>query len=143
MAGKYGSSSIAITIDDAPGGSPQTITPYVREIGGIKIEAINQQSNPFGVSFEEHTPVGVKKVGPIPIHGFFNTTATSGPHVVFNPASGDSDPQGATRTFTFTPGDSKTFTAEVRLLSYEILGKNGALTEYEAVIQPTGTFTLT
>lgn len=140
-AGKFGSASLVITIDDAPGGSPQTITSHVRDIGGVKVEAITQQSNPFGVSYEEHTPTGVAKMGPIAIHGFYNTTATSGPHVVFMVQSGDRDPQGATRTFTFAPGDSKTFTAEVRLLSYEVLGKNGNLTEYEATIQPTGTLT--
>ena len=138
MAGKYGSASIVITIDSTAGGSPQTITPYVLEIGGIKIEAITEQTNPFGVAFEEHTPVGVVKVGPISIKGKFDTTATVGPHVVF--VAPDDGPQDSTRTFTFAPGDSKVFTAEVRLLSYEVLGKNGGLTEYEAMIQPTGTF---
>lgn len=136
MAGKYGSASIAITFDDAPGGTARTITPYVREIGGIKVEAITEQSNPFGTSWEEHTPTGVSKIAPISLKGFFDTTATVGPHVVFKDV--DDGPQDATRTFTFAPGDSKVFTVEARLVSYEVLGQNGNLTQYEAMIQPTG-----
>ena len=138
MAGKYGSASVAITYDSTPGGSPQTITPYVREIGGVKVEAITQQSNPFGTSWEEHTPSGVAKVSDVALHGFFDTTASVGPHVVFMIQSGDRDPQGALRTLTFAPGDGKTFTAETRLLSYEVIGKNGNLTEYEAMIRISG-----
>jgi len=138
LAGKYGSSSIAITFDDAPGGTPRTVTPYVREIGGVKIEAINQESHPFGVAWFESTPSGMARVPDIAVHGFFDTTATVGPHVVFMVQSGDRDPQGATRTLTFAPGDGKVFTGECRLLSYEVLGKNGAITEYEAVLRPTG-----
>ena len=135
-AGKFGSADLVITLDDAPGGSPQTITPYVQTISGIKKEAITQQSNPFGTGNEAHTPTGVTKVGDITIGGFFDTTATTGPHVVFG--SPDDGPQDATRTFTFAPGDSKTFTMECRLVSYEVIAKNGNLTEYQAVIRQAG-----
>lgn len=136
MAGKYGSPSIVITYDSTAGGSPQTITAYVTSISGIKKEAITQQSNPFGVAYEDNTPTGVHKVSDITIGGFYDTTATSGPHVVFGDP--DDGPQDSTRTFTFAPGDSKTFTMETRLVSYEVLGKNGNLTEYQAVIRQAG-----
>jgi len=136
MPGKYGSGSLVITFDDGPGGSPQTITPYVLTIGGIKVESITEQSNPFGTTAEAHTPAGMQKVGDIAIGGFYDTTATSGPHVVFK--SPDVGPQDATRTFTFAPGDSKTFTMECRLVSYEVKGDNGKLTRYEAVIRQAG-----
>jgi len=139
MAGRYGGQSIVITYDDAPGGTARTITPYVTEIGGIKVEHITEQTNPFGTSWEEHTPVGMSRVADIEIGGYFDTTATVGPHVVFLPASGDRDPQGSLRTFTFAPGDSKVFTAETRLLSYEVLGKVGNLTKYKAMIRISGT----
>jgi hypothetical protein len=137
-AGKQGSSGVVITYDDAPGGTPRTMTSHIREIGGVKVEAITQQSNPFGTSWEEHTPSGMAKTNDVTVHGSFDTTATTGPHVVFQVQSGDRDPQGLLRTFTFSPGDSKTFTSETRLLSYEVLGKNGNLTEYEAVIRFSG-----
>jgi hypothetical protein len=35
-------------------------------------------------------------------------------------------------------GDSKTMTVETRLVSYEVKGELGKLTQFEAVIQPTG-----
>lgn len=136
MAGKYGASSVAITIDDAPGGSSQDITAYVLSIGGIKREAITQESHPFGVAYDKNLPTGHVRVPDIEIMGRFDTTATSGPHVVFK--SPDTDPNGGTRTFTFTPGDSKTFTMEVVLVSYEVLAQNGNLTDYKAVIRQAG-----
>lgn len=135
MPGKYGSNSIAVTYDDA-GGTPRTVTPYILSIGGIKIEAITEQSNPFGSSAEAHTPTGMTRTPDIPIEGHFDTTATSGPHVVFG--APDSSPQAATRTLTFTPGDGKTFTMESRLVDYEVLGQNGNLTKYKATIRQAG-----
>lgn len=134
--GKQGSSGIVITYDDGPGGTPRTMTPFILSIGGIKIEQINEQSNPFGTSNEAHTPTGMQRVPDIEVEGHFDTTATTGPHVVFG--SPDSSPQGSTRTFTFSPGDSKTFTMETRLVSYEVLGQNGNLTRYKAVIRQAG-----
>lgn len=133
MAGKYGSSSLVITYDDGPGGTARTITPYVLQIGGIKVEAITEQTNPFGTTSEAHTPTGMTRTPDIEIEGHFDTTATTGPHVVF--IAPDDGPQDSTRTFTFAPGDSKTFTMETRLVSYEVLAQNGNLTKYKAVIR--------
>ncbi len=136
MAGKYGPASVAITLDDAAGGSPQTITPYIQEIGGIKIEQISEESSPFGVAYEKHTPVGKQRVGDITIGGFFDTTATAGPHVVMK--SPDSDPNGGTRTFTFTPGDSKVFTMECILVSYEVKAMTAQLSRFTGVLKQAG-----
>jgi len=72
----------------------------------------------------------------ITIEGFYDTTATSGPHVVFG--TPDSDPNGSTRTFTFAPGDSKTFTVETRLASYKVMATIGSLTKYRAVLKQAG-----
>lgn len=72
----------------------------------------------------------------ITIEGFWDTTATTGPHVVFSVP--DDGPQDTERTLTVIPGDSKTFTVETRLVSYEVIGENGNLTKFRAVVQPTG-----
>ncbi len=133
MAGKYGSASISVSVDDAPGGTLRNITPHVREIGGIKISAITVESNPFGVGWKKKTPGSVAEIADVPIKGHFDTSATTGPHVVLGVP--DKNPQDATRTFVFVAGDSKTFTAECRLKSYEVLGQNEGLTEYEAVLE--------
>lgn len=133
----FGSGSVVITYDDAPGGTARTITPYVREIGGVKVEALQARSESFGDLWHEHTPTGMKMVAAVSIKGFYDDTATTGPHVVFR--SPDDDPSDATRTLAVTFGGTNgTATVETRLISYEVLGKNGNLTEYEAVVQPTG-----
>ena len=131
----YGSGSVTITYDDGPGGTGRAITPYVREIGGMKIEAIQQRTEAFADLWEEYTPTGMKKVPNVSIKGMFDDTATVGPHVVF--ASPDDGPTDSTRTLVVAFGGG-TFTVETRLVSYEAMGKNGNLTEYEAVVQPTG-----
>ena len=79
MAGKYGSGSWQVQYDDAPGGSLTDVTAHVLTIGGIKVEQITEQSNPFGTTAEAHTPVGMQRVPDIPIEGFYDTTASSGP----------------------------------------------------------------
>jgi hypothetical protein len=125
---KYGSGSVTVTMDDS-GGTPQTITPYVQTMGGLKIEAITQQTNPFGTTAEAFTPVGVFKSIDIPITGFFDDTATSGPHVVFKTIS--STVAAASRTLVVVTGGG-TFTVECLVTSYEVMPKNNNLTEYAA-----------
>ena len=139
MPGKYGSASVAITCDDGPGGTSRTITPYVTAINGIKLEAITETSTPFGQAYQSNLPTGVTKLDDITIEGFYDTTATVGPHVVFK--TPDTDPNGGTRTFTFTPGDSKTMTVETYLKSYEVKTQTEKLSRYTAVLTPAPTST--
>jgi hypothetical protein len=135
-AGKFGSSSVEIHLDDGPGGTLRDITAYVTSIGGVKVSQITEKTNPFGTSHEENTPVGMQHVDDITIEGYYDTTATTGPHVVMG--TPDDDPQDATRTFTFTPGDSKTFTMECRLVDYSVIATNGNLTKYQSTIRQAG-----
>lgn len=137
MPGKYGSQSWTISLDDAPGGTLRAITNHVLEISGIKIESVQELSDAFGDSYEESTPTGKKRSPAITMSGQWDTTATTGPHAVCSDP--DDGPQDATRTFTAVPGDGKTFNVEGRLVSYEVLGRNGNLTRFTAVFQPSGT----
>jgi hypothetical protein len=139
-AGKHGSTEITITVDDAQGGTGRAVTPYVTTISGIKITAISQVITAFGDTFEKNSPTGVKKIDPITLGGFFDDTATVGPHVVFlTPDVTIYDGTTATsRTVVIVFGNSKTFTVEALLTSYDVMGKNGNLTEYQAVLTPTG-----
>ena len=139
MAGKYGSASITITYDSTAGGSGQAITDYVLTMGGVKLTSTTMPSHAFGDSWEEHTPTGLMKMEPMTLEGFWDTTATSGPHVVFQ--APDDGPQDSTRTLVMVFGDSKTMTVETRLTGYEVLGTVGELTKFRAEIQPTGTAT--
>lgn len=136
-AGKHGSSEITISYDDGPGGSLRVITPYVTSMSGIKITSNMQKSTVFGDTIEKMLPTGMSIFAPITIGGFFDDTATVGPHIVF--IAPDTSPQSATRSLSIVIGNSKTWAGEGFLQSYEVLGKNGNLTEYVAVlIQNTG-----
>jgi hypothetical protein len=139
MAGKYGSQSITITYDDAPGGTGRAVTGYVTNNFGVKITSSMQAVTAFGDTWEAQAPTGRMKMEPVTLSGIWDTTATTGPHVVF--VAPDDGPQDSTRTLVMVFGDSKTMTVETRLVSYEVKGVNGNLTEFEAVIQPTGTAT--
>lgn len=139
MAGRYGSQSVTITFDDGPGGTPRIVTGYVQTMSGTKITSAMQASHAFGDSWEEHTPTGMAKMEPVTLSGHWDTTATTGPHVVF--VAPDDGPQDDTRTLVIVFGDSKTMTVETRLVSYEVLGVNAGLTQFTAVIQPTGAAT--
>ena len=130
---KYGSSSVTVTMDDS-GGTARTITPYVNTIGGLKIETITQEINPFGGSAEKPNSVGVYKSITIPITGFFDDTATVGPHVVFGTIS--STVAAASRTLAVNTGGG-TYTVECIVTGYEVMPKTGALTEYAATLQTT------
>ena len=139
MAGKYGSQSVTITYDDGPGGTGRAVTGHVEDLSGVKIVSSMQATAAFGDAWDEHTPTGRKKLEAITMKGKWDTTTVTGPHVVF--LDPDDGPQDSTRTLVMVFGDSKTMTVETYLVSYEVKANNGNLTEFEAVIQPTGTAT--
>lgn len=135
---KYGPSVVTVTIDDAPGGTPRVITPYVTTIGGIGLEAITQQTNPFGVTSEGHTPVGLDKTPDIPIGGFLDDTASVGPKAVFFNASNwalDKAPASVGRVLVILAATAMTFTITVHLVKAELGLKRDGLTEYTALVR--------
>ena len=133
----FGSTSLTITYDDGPGGTGRAITNYVTDIGGISVEAIQADTAAFGDIWGESTPTGFKMVDEVAIKGFYDDAATSGPHVVFKDV--DDSPTDSTRTLVVVFGGTNgTFTIETRLKKYTVLGKNKNLTEYEAIVKPTG-----
>jgi len=117
---------------DDSGLTGRTITPYVTSMGGMKIETITQDTNPFGGTAELPTSVGVYKSITIPMSGFFDDTATVGPHVVFGTISSSPSASSRTLVVNFSGG---TYTVECIVTAYEVMGKNGALTEYAATLQ--------
>ena len=141
-AGKRSSSEVTVSYDDAPGGTPQAMGQHILEMNGVKITNALELSHAFGDSAEESTPSGMQKADDMAFTGYFDTTATTGPHVVFRPVAGDFDPNGATRSLIVVLGDSKTFTVETRLIDYEVKATVGSLTKYTATVRPTGSFTL-
>ena len=142
-AGKHGSSEIVITYDDS-GGVARTITNGIITISGVKIEAEQQFTQALGDSWGESTPTGFRKVADITLHGFLDDTATTGTHIVMRVVDADVDPNGNTRTLSVlfgNTGSGLTASGETRLVSYEALAKNENLTEFEAMVRPTGAWT--
>lgn len=133
MAGKYGSSSVTISYDDGPGGTLRTITGAVLEMSGVKITSGMQDNTSYGDTYKKMLPVGVSEIAQMTLRGFWDTTATTGSHVIFG--TPDTSPQASTRTLTVVFGDGKTWSSEGFLVSYEVLGKVNGLTEFVAVLQ--------
>jgi len=138
MPGKYGSVDVLVKYDGTPGGTLVDVTQHVRELGGLKIENLTQETHSFGDAWIENTPTGIRRVPVIAIKGLFDTTVADGPHTVFTVTTADVQPSALTRTLEVTVGDGKKFTVETRLQNYEVAPKNAALTEYTATVIPTG-----
>ncbi len=140
--GKQGSASVTIAYDGSPGGAPVSIQNGVLTISGIKITSMTQLTHALGDAWEETSSTGMRKVDPITMTGFFDDTLVTGTHVVLQVTDADVDPNGATRTLTvaFSANAGSTVAGETRLVSYEVIAKNGNLTDFSAVVQPTGTW---
>lgn len=132
---KHSPSEVTVTIDDAPGGTPRIITPYVTTIGNLSLEVITEQTNPFGATSEEHTPVGITRTDDVVIGGFFDDTALVGPHVVFQIAAADKAPASVGRTLAIVAATGKTFTVTVHLVKYEVILNKDGLTQYQATVR--------
>ena len=135
---KFGSDVVVITLTDASQGTARTITPYVQTISGIAVEAITQQTNPFGTASEAHTPVGMTKTPDIVLSGWYDNASNVGSWTVMKPAAADISPSSTGRTLAVTAVTGNTFTIAVHLVKMEVLCKNGALTEYAATLRQMG-----
>src|SRR6185295_20111513 len=97
-AGKHSSSEITIAYDDGPGGTPRTITSFILTMGSVKLTSNMEVSTAYGDTVTKMLPTGLQTIDPIDLEGFWDDTATTGPHVVF--IAPDTNPQGTTRTLT-------------------------------------------
>jgi hypothetical protein len=129
-AGKHGSAEVTISYDDGPGGTPRTITAFILTMGAVKLSSQFDPSTPYGASVMSKLPTGLTEIPDIDLEGFWDDTATTGPHTVF--LAPDTSPQAATRTLAIVFGNSKTWTSEGYLMEYEVLAKAGNLTRFKA-----------
>lgn len=129
----YGSDDTRIDVDNAAG-TLVNMTAYITEVNGFGVEAVLEESTPFGVAWEESLYSGVKMVGDIEFTGFYDDTATTGPDVIFNAL-------GATRTVKFTWGSTKTSSVEAIIRKYERIAKVKTTTKYKVTLKPTGAVT--
>ncbi|HXH05852.1 MAG TPA: hypothetical protein VNI83_04605 [Vicinamibacterales bacterium] len=138
---KYGSSSIVIEFDNA-GGTLVNVTQYVTTINGIDVEALMEEgTHPFGASWEEAIPSGVRRMNEITLGGLYDDTATTGPDAIFNAVA--SSPTVATRTLRITWGGTKTTSVECYIKNYRRTPTRNEVTKFEVVLRPVGAVTET
>jgi len=136
MAGKYGPSSVTVTLEDGPGGTARSLQNFIIEGIQVKQTSVMADTTALGDSFEEHTPVGMRRTEAITLTVIWDTTGTTGTHAVLNAV--DDGPQDDGRQLVVVFGDSKTYTVDVRLTSYEVIAQNDNIQTAVAELLPTG-----
>lgn len=130
---KYGSGSIVIEVDNASN-SLVDLSQYITSINDIDVGVNMEESTTFGDTWEERLSTAVKNMQPINLGGFYDDTATTGPHVILS-AIGD------TRTFKITWGGGKTTSVETVIERYKRTPALKGLTKFSCTLQPTGAVT--
>jgi hypothetical protein len=113
------------------------LSQYIREVGGVNIEALTQESHAFGDAWVEHLYTGVRRVNEITLSGYYDDAAATGPHALF----GQTSDIGAEREIEFDFGSSDIVHFDYLLASYNRMPVVGELTRFEATIRPTGAVT--
>lgn len=136
MAGKYGPASVTVTLEDGPGGTARALTNFILE--GISVKPVAQlmDTTALGDSATEQTPTGLTTIDNITLTTIWDTTGTTGTHVVLGTV--DNGPQDDGRQLVVVFGDSKTFTVDVRLASSEVRAQMGSIQTLVAELVPTG-----
>jgi hypothetical protein len=136
MAGKYGSADVTLTYDSSPGGGGVAVQNFILNGVSAKVISHMMETTGLGDADVEQTPVGLKSYEVSTLEGLWDDTPATGSHFVFGTI--DDGPNDATRTMAIVFGDSKTFTVETRLMSYEVFAENGQIQRFRAEILPTG-----
>jgi len=135
---KYGSATVAVSLSEVSQGTARIITPYVQTISGVAVEAITQQTNPFGTSSEAHSPTGVTKTPDIVLSGFYDDTDSVGSWTVMKPNATDYAVGSTGRSLIITAVTGNTFTIIVHIVKMEVIMKNGSLVEYACTLRQAG-----
>ena len=138
MPGKYGIADVTVTLEDSPGGTPQSIKEYIED--GISAAEIAEmvEKLPLGASWKTRIPTGIRDSDPITISGDWDTTATTGSHTTLRQVAADVSPQSVGRELVIVFGDAKTWTRKVHLEKTTIKAVKGNVHQIEAVLAPTG-----
>lgn len=127
---RYGQADVTVEFDNS-GGTLVDISNYVTEIGDVPKEALLEQVDAMGDSWEEWAHVGVSRGGEIELGGPYDDTATTGPDALLNAV-------GSSRELKFTFGGTKTVLWNTIIKSYTRVIARGELTKFKAVLQTTG-----
>ena len=136
MPGKYGPSSVTVTLEDSPGGTARALTNFVLEGVSAKTSSALMETTALGDSYTEQTPTGLLTAEPLTLTCIWSTTGTTGTHAVLGTV--DDGPQDDGRELVVVFGDSKTWTVDVRLASSEVRATMGSIQTIVAELIPTG-----
>jgi len=112
----------------------EDITEFVTSIGGIGIEAITEQTNPFGVTSEEHTPVGLERTPDIALGGYFDD-AVGNAHAILQIKAADRSPASVGRALTILVASGFTFSVTVHIVNYTVTPERQGLTKFTAMLR--------
>jgi hypothetical protein len=107
----------------------------VTVIGDIDSEMLLEEITAMGNDDEVHASVGVRRYGPITLSAPYSDDSN-----LLRDKCDDTG-LGGTATLVITFGGSKTFTISTILKSTKRVISRGALTRFEATLQPTGAAT--
>lgn len=132
---KFGPKDMTVHIEDAPGGASQELTNFVIEGFDVSIESLLEETTALGDEWEEHTPVGMKRVPPFSLTCLMDDTATTGTQAIF--ANVDDGPGDAPREMIVVWGGA-TYTFGVRLGKVAYSTAKARLQRIVSEVQPTG-----
>lgn len=135
MAGKYGPSSVTVTLEDSPGGTARALTNFILEGVSAKTSSQMMETTALGDSYTEQTPTGLLTAEPLTLTCIWDTS-TNSTHSILGTV--DDGPQDDGRELIVIFGDSKTWTVDVRLASSEVVASMGSIQTIVAELIPTG-----
>jgi len=136
LAGKFGPSSVTVTLEDGPGGTARNIENFL--LNGISAKDMSemQETTALGDAWKERVPIGIRDSAEIDLEMIWDTTASTGTHAVF--LAIDDGPQDDGRELVIVFGDSKTWTRDVRLAEVEVTAVTTEIQKINAKLIPTG-----
>ncbi len=137
MADEHGPVSVAVTLENSPGGTAKALTGFLRSGIDVGHESETVETTGFGDSFREFTPTGIKKHDDIELTLLFTTTATSGTHAILGTV--DDGPQDAGRELIVTVASTaEKYTVDVRLVRYRVVCSLDSIQMVNVLLRPTG-----
>ena len=119
-------------------GAYHDITQYIEEWSGFDLEAVLHQSETFGNAYAEQLYTGFRRLADITVKGPYNDVAASGPNALLGLAN-----LGGERNIKVNVGTTNAYPkVDVIVKSYKIIPRRGELSMYEAVLAPTGAYTI-
>lgn len=141
---KYGPDDLQVKVSTASTtGSFRDVTQNLIEFSGFDVEAILEQSNTFGDTFEEHSFVGVTRLPEMTFTFFYDDDTSTGTGGVFGTETAVGQERVFRLNFTNTTGSTGAGTnikVDALLHSVKRQPGRGVLSKMQVMAQPTGSW---